>query len=244
LILIRIRRIVMENRKMAFGKIGVALFLVMFTMCGQDPEDEPEFKPSEYRIRANETAETLNIEEPRYIHSSNAAVVTARIVSGDIIITSTGRGGTSVFVGDSAGLSNSARIDADVDAAGNIKVQIQKFDGHSVRAVIKQGVTINGSVGNEISQKQITLMMDGTDFIAEEDTDASSWIINLPPGLSAIISYVQAGDHPHEVYITVSGTPQSAYSEALQITIPAANSARNWDVYVETRADAIFAITE
>ena len=233
----------MRNRKMAFGAISAALFLLMFTMCEQEPTDGPDFKSSEYIISAEETVQILNIDDPQHVHSSNNAVVTVKIEASDIIIVSAGQGRAQVFVGDGAGLSNSARIDAEVDAAGNIKTQIQKFDGNSVRAVVKQGVVISGSAGNPIPQRQIRLMMDGTHFIATEDMDASSWI-NLPAGLSASISYVQAGDRPHEVYIAVSGTPLSASSETLKVTIPAANSGRSWDVFVESRDDTKFDIAD
>jgi len=239
----------MENRKMVLGVIGAVLVMVMFTMCEQwsadedEPEFKSEFKSSEYIISAGETAQVLNIEEPQYVHSSNNAVVMARIESGGIVISSAGRGRASVYVGDRAGLSNSAQVDVDVDSGGNINTQFRKFDGNYVRAVVKQGVVINGSAGGAIANRRIMLMMDGTHFIAEEGMDASSWI-NLPPGLSASISHVQAGDYPHEVYIAVSGTPQSASCETLKITIPAANSGRSWDVYVESRNDVRFDVTE
>jgi hypothetical protein len=90
-------------------------------------------------------------------------------------------------------------------------------------------------VHNEITPATVKLMMDNNDFTAVAvDDDASSWITNLPQGLSAKISYIQGGDHIHEVNLTVSGTPQTPYTGILAITIPAVNSVQSWDVYVTT----------
>jgi len=229
----------MNKGKLVFSGIGLVLLLMMLTVC----EQEPVFESSEYRISADRTSEELNIEDPQHIHSTNEAVATARIDAGEIIIVSVGQGGTTVYIGDSVGLSNSARIEVNVDAAGKIQTQIQKFDGSKVTVTVKENVVISGTVGSAITSKEIYLMMDGTDFIATTNgMDASSWIDNLPAGLSASISYVQSGEHPHEVKITVSGTPQSASSESVKITIPAANSARGWDVYIGTQSKAKFEI--
>jgi hypothetical protein len=229
----------MKNRKMAVsGTIMILFVFLLLTVC------EP-FESSEYRIPADQTLEILNIDDPQYIHSSKTSVAKARIESGGIIISSVGHGGTVVFVSDSSGLSNSALIITDVANNGKITVKIRRFDESTrIRAVVKENVSIEGVVGNAISPSLVYLLMDNTHFIADYDMDASSWITNLPLGLSGIITYVQGGEFPHEVKITVSGTPQSAYSSPLAITIPKENTPTGWEIYVETRTGAQFAITD
>jgi len=231
------------NKKRNWGLTGIiAVLPLMLAVCGIDPE--PEFVSSEYIIPADEAQKKLNIEQPAHIRSHNEAVATARIDSGGIVIASTGRGGTVVYVGDSGGFCNSAQIEVDVDTAGGINVRIRQFEGGRVRAVVKRDIAIQGTAGSAISPAVVNLMMDNNDFAAvTTGMDASSWIRNLPAGLSADISYVQDGTHPHEVNLTVSGTPQSEYSGALEITIPAENSARGEEVFVETRSGARFNIT-
>lgn len=236
----------MKTKKWLFSGIMSILFIIMLAACEQ--EQEPEFVSSDFIIPAGETKDILNIEEPRYILSNNTAVVTARIEeNGDIIITSKGRGNTTVYIGDVIGFSNSARIETGVDETGKINAQITKFDGRAVVPVITRNVTIDGKVGEEISPKTVVLMIDNTHFKVDFDLDVSSWIVNLPTGLSAILTdiiVVDNPDYPHQIEITVSGTPLSASSEEIKITLPAANAGNSWDVYFRIRPGAKFDITD
>jgi hypothetical protein len=202
------------------------------------------FESFEYRIFAVETKDKLNIENPQYIHTHDPTVVDALInVSGDIVITSLKQGNTTVYVGDTGGLSNSARIHLSVDSSGKfIEINIHEFDSRSVKAIIKQSVNITGTSGSNIIPKEIILMMDNTHFIVDEDMDVSSWITNLPPGLNAIISFIQGGPHPHEVYIEVSGIPSVLSSDIIKIIIPGVNAGSGWDVFVENNPNAKFNI--
>jgi len=236
----------MKTKKLFFSVIVSILFIILLAACEQ--EQKTEFVSSDYIIPAGETEDILNIEEPCYIRSNNEAVVTARIEeNGDIILTSKGRGNTTVYIGDVIGFSNSARIETGVDETGKINPQITKFDGRAVVPIIKSNVTIGGKVGEVISPAKIDLQMDNTHFNVDDDLDVSSWIINLPTGLSAKIIEIIAVDrpeYPHQIGISVSGTPQSASSEEIKITLPAANAGNSQDVYFRIRTGAKFDITD
>ena len=236
-----------KRRTMLLGGI-LALLSIFAVACGQE-ESKSKFESTEYRIFANETKDKLNIEEPHYIHSLDTSIVTAQIgESGDIIITSIGQGNTAVYVGDSVGLSNSARIQLSVGTSGKIDdIRINEFDGRRVVPTVKQAVIISGTVGSPISPREINLQMNGTHFIVTYDMEVTSWIKNMSIGLSAKISdiiVVDNPDHPHELYIEVSGTPLSASSEVFDITIPGENAGRGWDVYVIHRDNAKFDIVQ
>jgi len=215
------------------------VLFILFTAC----DDQPQFKISEYRISADETEDILNIEEPQYILSENTLIIKAVFDNGDIVITSVREGRTNVTIGDKIGFSNQARIQILVKKTGRIIIEeITKFDGRLLIPNIKNAVTINGSVGNEITQTRIDLQMNGTHFIVTEDIDVTSWFINIPAGLTAVIFDIFATNpgYPNEVSIYISGTPLSASSEVIRITVPAENAGRNQDVYFNTRADAVF----
>jgi len=224
----------------------IALILLIISAC-DDQSPQEIFNASEYRIKYEETLEILNIENPQHVHSVNIGVVIVKIENGDIIITSVGEGRTDVYIGDSIGLSNQARINISVDGTGRIIVEtIMKYDGRAVNPNIKYAVTINGSVGSEITQTRIDLQMNGTHFIVTEDMDVTSWFINLPSGLSARIFDIFASNPergPNEVYILIFGIPLSTSSDIIKIIVPRINAGRNWDVYFNTRYDAIYNIT-
>lgn len=223
--------------------LSALLLALLLAACQQAPDPVPAFESAEYIIPAAEAAEKLDIE-PRYVHSEDNRVVEAKLDEGNIVITSKGAGHTAVLAGDAAGLSNSARIEITVNPSGAITPVIRPFTGAKVRAVVKGAVRIEGTVGTPVEPALIRLMMDNSDFTGVEvGADASAWITNLPPGLRAEITNVQSGEHPHEVDLTLSGSPQSESSAPLAIAIPAENSANGWAVYAESRDDACFAIT-
>ena len=217
------------------------ILLILFSAC----DEQPKFIISEYRISADETGDILNIEEPQYILSENTFIITALFDNRDIIITSVREGRTNVIIGDKIGFSNQARIQILVENTGRIVIEnITKFDGKLLIPNIKNTVTINGTAGNEISRTRIDLQMNGTHFIVAYDMDVTSWFINLPSGLTAVIFDIFATNpgYPNEVSINISGTPLSASYEVIRITVPAENAGRNQDVYFNTRADAVFNI--
>jgi len=229
-------------------KLLVFLIAVLFVSACDNNSHPEVFEMSEYIIVSEETLDTLNIEYPEYVHSDNKNIADITIRKDDIIITSTGKGRTNVYIGDKIGLCNCAVIIIYVDGNGNINVEdINRYDGKAVNPNIKYAVTINGIVGNEIAQTRIDLQMDGTHFIVTENMDVTSWFINLPTGLKAKIFEIFATDPirgPNEVYIQITGTPLSLSSEEIKITVPGANVGRNWDVYFNTRSDARYNIIE
>ena len=215
------------------------VLFILFTAC----DEQPQFKISEYRISADETGDVLNIEDPQYILSENPLIIKAVFDNGDIVITSVREGRTNVIIGDKIGFSNQARIQILVENTGRIIIEvITKFDGKLLIPNIKNAVTINGVTGNEIPQTRIDLQMNGTHFIVTYDMDVTSWFINIPVGLTAVIFDIFATNpgYPNEVSIYISGTPLSASSEVIRITVPAENAGRNQDVYFNTRSDAVF----
>jgi hypothetical protein len=120
-----------------------------------------------------------------------------------------------------------------VDAAGKITAQITKFEGNLVVAIIKEAVNITGTAGNEIVSKEVRIMLDNNDFTGiNVNDDVSSWIRNLPQGLSVKISNAGSGGHVHEITFTISGIPHAAYTGILGITIPAEYTAMGTAVNV------------
>jgi hypothetical protein len=226
-----------------FSMLSAPLLALLLAACNQAADSGPVFESAEYIILEEDAEARLNIA-PCYVHSEDERVAEARLDDGKIVITSKGTGYTAVLAGDAAGLSNSARIEVAVDASGAITPAIHPFTGEKVRAVVKDPVRVGGTVDTPIDEACIRLMMDNSDFTGVEvGADVSGWITNLPQGLSAKITYVQDGEHPHEVDLTLSGVPRSVLSAPLEVVIPAENSAQGWAVYVESREDACFAIT-
>jgi hypothetical protein len=131
----------------------------------------------------------------------------------------------------------------EVDSHGAITARITKFEGQLVTALIRGSVTVQGTAGSEITSANIRIMMDNNDFSSLQTGSAvNSWIKNLPGGLNASVSSIAAGEHPHEITITLSGTPGKAYSGRMEITIPAEHTAMKVPVNVTPRDDAQFAI--
>jgi hypothetical protein len=236
------------------GAVILLVACMVFTGCGQDPdpepkpeftvpEPEPEFTASEFTISAENAVSELGIT-PVHVSSSDEAVVVAELVEGGVTITSTGKGTALVSVSDFRSESNAANIDVTVDATGNIIANINKFEGNLVVAIIKEPVSVAGTVGNEIIPKDVRLMLDNNDFIEIiENDDVSSWVSNLPQGLSVKISNAGSGQHVHEITITISGTPLAAYKGILAITIPAEHTGIEMAVNVDPNEYAQFEIS-
>jgi len=227
---------------------GIVLFIMSMGITVCDEQELEIFKASEFRITSDETLDILNIEYPQYVYTANKDIIDIILQNGDIILTSVSKGRTEVYIGDSIGLSNRARIIIYVDGTGKINIEgINKYDGKGVNANIKYAVTVNGIIGNEIAQTRIDLQMNGTHFIVTNNMDVTSWFKNIPSGLTAKIFEMFASDPaigPNEVYIQFSGVPLSASSEEIIIVVPGSNAGRNWDVYFNTRSDARYNIIE
>jgi hypothetical protein len=219
------------------------LVLILLAFVGCSFENETEFVSTKYIIQAEDVQDQLNIE-PVYIYSSDESVAIGEIdEEGNIVITSKKMGWASIIVADFVGGSNSARIEVNVEGDGKIIANISKFFGQKVVAVVKEKITITGRVDAEIPQADIRLMMDNNDFIVVAiNKDVSSWITNLPRGLAAKISYLGSGEHLHEITITVSGIPKTAYTGTITITIPRESSASTWEVFVASDPDVKFEI--
>jgi len=235
----------MKRKKVLFFGIVLVVLSILIFACDEQQE---KFETSEYRIMSGESVEILNIENPQYVYSENNKIAVVRIENDDIIIASTGKGRTNVYIGDKIGFSNNARIMLYVEGTGRINIEeITRFDGKAVNPNIKYAVTVNGTAGIEITQTRIDLQMNGTHFIVIQDMDVTSWFVNLPAGLSAKIFDIFASDPsvgPNEVSIYIYGTPLADSSEEIQIILPGANSGRLWDVYFNARSDARFNIAK
>ena len=223
-----------------------SFYLISILLLWASCDEQPLFVPAEFRISAEDTEGVLNLI-PQFILSDNTSVAIADINNGNIVITSAGEGRTTVRFGDKIGFSNQASIRLFVDETGKIKIEeIKEFDGRAVNPNIKYAVTINGVTNSEILKKRIDLQMNGTHFIVTEDMDVTSWFVNLPKGLTAEIFETFASNPergPNEVYIYISGIPQSVSSDVIRIIVPGINTGRGWDVYFSIRSDALFDIT-
>ncbi|MDR1126824.1 MAG: hypothetical protein LBL06_01725 [Treponema sp.] len=208
-------------------------------------EKEPQFVAEEFVVQSADFAEkfgTAQFLPPLLVESSDEAVVKAELRDDALVITSVGQGSATVMISDWRSKSNAARIEAQVSETGGITTMIHPFVGEIRKAVVKEAVTIGGKIGVAIAPRSVRLMMDGTDFIEIDEAAASTWINNLPAGLTAGFEYIQSGEHSHEVTLLVSGTPTAASAEPLSITIPAENTSVNLPVNVDPRSDVKFAI--
>jgi hypothetical protein len=220
----------------------LATVCILLIGCDQGNNPEPEFNAAEYIISAADTEEQLNIT-PAFVYSSDESIAIVELTEGNIIVTSKKAGNANISVSNFSSKSNAASIMVAVSDTGKIQAQIVPFSGNLVTAIVTEAVTIMGTVGSPIAPADIRIMMDNNDFSGVAVNDAvSSWISNLPSGLVAAISYIQAGDHPHNVTIAVSGTPAVASTETVAITIPQERTAMGEAVNVTSWANAKFAI--
>jgi hypothetical protein len=229
------------------GFMRVLLFVAVSIITGCD-NSEQAFKSSELIISASDFQEKLNTHDfrlPFSVQSSDERVAVAEFSGTDILIRSTGSGSATIKLRDYRCESNDARIDITVDETGAIMEPVMNpFGGSLVKAVIKEPVSILGTIGNAITPVNINLMLDNTDFVAVKvGDDCSGWIDNLPQGLKAEIVYVQGGEHIHEVTLEVSGEPGKSSAEIVHIIIPPEHIVMHLAVQVDPRQDARFAIS-
>ena len=103
--------------------------------------------------------------------------------------------------------------------------------------------SVSGKKGTALTgTNTITINLTNDTFLAiAADTDVSSWITNLPAGLTATVSAVTAGDTA--ATITITGTPTAASSDDIAMTIPADVLAKGKAVKATAGTNAKFAIT-
>jgi hypothetical protein len=234
-----------ENLRLTSAAI-LLVVCIMFAGCEQESEPEfiaPEFISSEFTISAENVVSELGITPVR-VSSSDEDVVVAELIEGGVTITSKGNGMALVSVSNFSSESNAAHIDVRVDETGKITAQVNKFEVNLVVAIIKEPVSVDGTVDSEIIPKDVKLMLDNNDFTGiNMNDDVSSWVSNLPQGLAAKISAVGSGEHIHEITFTISGTPLAAYTGVMVITIPDKHNAVGMAVNVTPKESAKFDIS-
>ena len=239
---------------------GLITCIILFSAMACDnnvKSPDSDFESQIYTITAGDIYTQLNINSPKYIDSKDRSIATAAFnANGDIEISSVKNGSTSVYVGDSVGLRNSAIMDVNVDASGKISIQkTTKYPSSGSGGVIKvlffgDGAVIGGTVGNEITPQTIGLRMDGTYFTdCNIGDNANAWITNLPQGLSAEITVLwgKEPERPRELDIEISGTPTVVCADVpISVTIPGEYAAGGggWDIYVAINTGVKFNITD
>jgi hypothetical protein len=224
-------------------------FIVGLTLCfailgcegDTKGEDTAQFAADKFVVQSADL-DIAQFLPPLLVESSDEKVVKVELTNDTLVITSVGRGSATVMVSDWRCKDNAARIEAQVSETGSITAGVYPFEGNLRKAIVKEPVTIDGSIGVEITPRNVKLMMDGVDFIEIDDTTVSTWINNLSAGLTARVGDIQAGEHIHEVTLIVSGTPTEASAEPLSITISAENTPIKVPVNVDPNPNAKFAI--
>ena len=106
-----------------------------------------------------------------------------------------------------------------------------------------QPVIISGSVGSAINTRDLTINLMGTEFSQDmAPGTVVNWVTNLPPGLTARVRRVRAGETTG--VITVAGTPNIPSTDVLNIVVPGFALRDTATVSVITNVDARFAIND
>ncbi|MDR0587234.1 MAG: hypothetical protein LBG26_08350 [Treponema sp.] len=110
------------------------------------------------------------------------------------------------------------------------------------------GEVFNAIVGNkdtEINPKDVKVTFpDGISFreTVADRTDVTSWIINLPSGLTANIHEALSGKK--EFLMLVSGTPGETRKEPIQVTVPGSFLTSGTDLTIQANANALIDIAD
>jgi hypothetical protein len=107
-------------------------------------------------------------------------------------------------------------------------------------------IIVGGAVNRDIDPKTFKIKFGGTrlrEGIAL-DTDISSWFINIPPGLKAVVAEeaVVATEKQQEVTVTISGKPSIQFSEKIHVRIPASVTTANIDLEIPPTEKAMYDI--
>jgi formylglycine-generating enzyme required for sulfatase activity len=104
-------------------------------------------------------------------------------------------------------------------------------------------LVIDGTAGTEIESRDLTITITGATLNSPiaENTLLTSWVANLPPGLSARAksAFPEGAD---QVILVIAGTPESASYEAVALTIPGAFLSGSAALTAQENANARFAI--
>lgn len=190
---------------------------------------------------------TRDYNHCRVVNTANDAANTIDLsVSGSVTLTASGNQ-TGSMIGGKVTATPGTKLekgtpypsletyDGLYDAASNTTVLQFVHESTAPTATVAD-VSINGTTGTAITDKDVVITLTNDTF---ESTLSGNWITNLPTGLSQSLSRT---DDTH-AKITVSGNPSVASSDALAITIPAANLVSNADLTVTSNTNAVFAIT-
>ena len=128
------------------------------------------------------------------------------------------------------------------DSANN-KTVLQFVHETTAPAATVADVTITGTTGTEITATDVTITLTNDKFKAiTANSDVRSWFTNRPAGLEAKIK-TDVSANATTATVEISGTPTATGSDALAITIPAANLVSNTALTVTNNPSAVFAIT-
>jgi hypothetical protein len=104
---------------------------------------------------------------------------------------------------------------------------------------------IVGNKDTEINPKDVKVTFpDGIAFLetVEDRTDVTTWITNLPDGLTANIHEALSGKK--EFLMLVSGTPSETRKEPIQVTVPGSFLTGGTDVSIQANDNALIDIAE
>lgn len=105
-------------------------------------------------------------------------------------------------------------------------------------------VTVDGVTGVAITPRDLTITLNQGETIKntiQQYTNLSSWITNLPAGLTAVAK-TQIAAGATSLTLEVSGTPTQISSATILILIPAASLTNNKNISVASNPNAIFGI--
>ncbi|WP_032077215.1 hypothetical protein, partial [Clostridium drakei] len=121
----------------------------------------------------------------------------------------------------------------------------QDFDINvkAIPTAIAEDITVDGTKNSAITSRDvlITLINDKLSQDINENTDLSSWITNLPSGLTAKAKTTALAEAT-AVTLTIAGTPTATSSAPMAITIPAASLKSDLRLTVATNTNAKFAV--
>ena len=211
------------------GNVSIQNSTVELTLTGNNYEV--------IRIGNSNTANTIDLSGSGSVTLTAPGKQEYAMIGGKVTATS----GTKVEKGTYN--SEWKNYKGEYDSANN-KTVLKFVHETTAPAATVADVTITGTTGTEITATDVTITLTNDKFKAiTADSDVSSWFTNRPAGLEAKIK-TDVSANATTATVEISGNPSVASSDALAITIPAANlvtSTSNLDV--TSNPSAVFAIT-
>ena len=211
------------------GNVSIQNSTVELTLTGDNYEV--------IRTGNSNTANTIDLSGSGSVTLTAPGKQEYAMISGKVTATS----GTKVEKGTYN--SEWKNYKGEYDSANN-KTVLKFVHETTAPAATVADVTITGTTGTEITATDVTITLTNDKFKAiTADSDVSSWFTNRPAGLEAKIK-TDVSANATTATVEISGNPSVASSDALAITIPAANlvtSTSNLDV--TSNPSAVFAIT-